>query len=91
MTEQIGSFLVVWHTDGTGYQIRAQHAPTIRDAVTRWLREGYDQVVDLTALSGDGFCIKASCIDSWTLSTPEGRAAKQEIDARLYDSPDEEW
>lgn len=88
MTDDLGTFLVMWHVDGTAFSIPVDFADHLRDKVTEFMETGRDGLLQLTSRSGDPFVIKASCVDMWTVSTEQGRAAKREFDRAVDDIPD---
>lgn len=74
------SFVKVFEKDGCFCAtLGAEHA--LDAALSHFLDTGRDVVVTLTQLNGDVYCVRASNIDSWRISTPEGRRKDVELEA----------
>lgn len=74
-----GIFLRVWEETGSVIVDPAEKH-SIDAAVSQWLREGRDSLLHLTTASGEEYVTRASGIQCWLLSTPEGRMRSIEIE-----------
>lgn len=81
-----GSFLKVWQGENWVLAI-PEEEPRIDAAVSQWIDSGgtRDTILRLTLVDGDTFTLRASTIDSWLLSTPEGRRRSHEWDKAAED------
>ena len=81
----IGTFLKIYEHDSSYTIVEAAEEPRVNAAVEKWIASGCttDTLLDLTCVDGDDFCIKASAIVSWLLSTPEGRRRRVEWEASV--------
>lgn len=73
------SFIVVWDLDGTCYHAQMQYRERLAEAVVDYLETGRDCLIQMLAVSGDVFVLRASQVHSWQVSTPEGREQQQRV------------
>jgi len=82
---EVGNFLRVWDESGSFCDFEVEEEPRVNSAVQRWVDSGRtkDTVLDLTTKGGEPFCVLASTITSWKVSTLEGRVAGVDFDVSL--------
>ena len=80
-----GTFVAVWTRDGDTVSVVVDEEPRISAAVSQHIESGgtRDGVLDMTLVNGAVFCVRASEVTSWAISTPESRAAQRAWEAAL--------
>ena len=81
-------YLRVWDDDGS-YCVTEECESSLDAAVSLYLAEGRDSLIQITWVGGDTFKVRASLMKCWTLSTPEGRRRETEIEAERKQERDE--
>lgn len=79
----LGTYLLVWDKDDNCYHAHKRFLPRLGDAVSAYLETGRDSLIQLTALSGDVYVLRASNVNAWQVTTPEGRKAEVEMQLAL--------
>lgn len=79
--DTLGTFLRAWEPDGGSVALEARHEQEIDAAFSQWVERGVDRVLRLTLAHGDEYVTKASQIEAFTISTPDGRRRATELEA----------
>ena len=79
----LGTYLIVWDTDGSSYHAQSRFLNRIGEAVQTYLDTGRDSLLQLTALTGDVYVLRASNVLMWQVTTPDGRRAEVEMQVAL--------
>lgn len=79
----LGTYLLVWDNEDNCYHAESRYLQRIAEAVTQYLDTGRDSLLQLTAVSGDIYVLRASAIRVWQVTTPEGRKAEIEMQLAL--------
>lgn len=74
-----GTFIRLWEEHGE-VAVDVTYAEPLGLALEAWVERNMDSVVSLRTLSGDLYKTKASNIDSFMVSTPEGRRRTLELE-----------
>lgn len=79
----LGTYLLIWDKDDNCYHSDKRHLSRLGDAVSACLDTGRDSLIQLTALSGDVYVLRASNINAWQVTTPDGRRREVEMQIAL--------
>ena len=86
------TFLVACDVRNTAARLLPSDESAIDAAVTRYAEKGDDTLLHLEWACGGEYCVLASEITNWWLSTPDYRARCRQMDAMLEREADvSEW
>ena len=80
MSEELGTFIILWEEDGDETTLVASDETQLDTAVDQWLREERDTMLHLTTLTGETYRVPASLVKKWVVSTPQGRLRSLELE-----------
>lgn len=79
----LGTYLLVWDKDDNCYHAHTRHLTRLGDQVGAYLETGRDSLIQLTALTGDVYVLRASNVHAWQVTTPDGRKKEVEMQFAL--------
>lgn len=79
----LGTYLLLWDKEDNCYHADKRFLARIGEAVSQYLDTGRDSLLQLTAISGDVYVLRASNVTAWQVTTPEGRLAEVEMQMAL--------
>lgn len=78
----LGTFCTVYTDDGDSIMIDVAKEPSINAWVEEYIASGEtkDTLLELNALDGSTYCVRASAISGWCITTPESRRRLVELE-----------
>ena len=80
MSSDKGTYICVYDDQGGRMVVQYADLGHLDARVLEWVHSGRDSLLDLTTTAGNVYRIRASSVQSFSVSTPAGRLRAMELD-----------